>query len=273
MKGEVNTSLTQRVPWICAPQASGGLVLGIPSLVTGRLLERNRKNIHQVHEGSLVAQTRKQEYESLYPMLTVLLLGLLSSLTAQIRHDNPARHNNVMSRFVNKCCEHDKKQRLKSTFERRLLSVGEGNSVSSLCNLWELQDIKLFTSMSTVHFPILLLQFFVTKCLVPYPAFRIHLSFALLQSFLEHFLLSLAAELLLSTDTDTWMPFGHQSFWQISHVIMSRYYAMFMAQHTLARKPGPAMAMGQWCRPENSPVKKRVSIALLWTQRAAIVLL
>lgn len=123
-KWEVNTRLTQRVPWICAPQASGSLVLGIPSLVTRRLLERNCKNIHQVHEGSLVAQTRKQEYESLYPMLTVLLLGMFSSHTAQIRHDNPARHNNVISRFVNKCCKHEEKQGLKSTFVRRLLSVG-----------------------------------------------------------------------------------------------------------------------------------------------------
>lgn len=121
LTGDVNTRLTQRVPWICAPQASGGLVLGIPSLVTRRLLERNCKNIHQVHEGSLIAQTRKQEYESLYPMLTVLLLGMFSSLTAQIRHDNPARHNNVISRFVNKCCKHEKNQGLKSTF---VLSVG-----------------------------------------------------------------------------------------------------------------------------------------------------
>lgn len=178
-------------------------------------------------------------------------LGVFSSLTAQIRHDNPARHNNIISRFVNKCCKHEKKQGLRITFVRRLC----GLCTFQYC--WEA----------------ILLFFFATKCLVPYPAFRIHLSFALFQSFLEHFLFSLAAELLLSTDTDTWMPFGHQSFWQTSHVIMSRYYTMFMAQHTLARKPGPAMAMGQWCRPENSPVKKRVSIALLWTQRAAIVLL
>lgn len=41
---------------------------------------------------------------------------------------------------------------------------------------------------------------------IPYPAFSIHLTFALLQSFLEHRLISLAAELLLSTDTDMWMP-------------------------------------------------------------------
>lgn len=55
--GKENISLTQGVPWICGPQVGGGLVLGDPSLITRQLLRGNRKNIHQVHEGSLVTQT------------------------------------------------------------------------------------------------------------------------------------------------------------------------------------------------------------------------
>lgn len=52
-----NGTLTEGVPRICDPHVGGGLVLSDPSLITGRLLHRNRKNIHQVHEGSLVTQT------------------------------------------------------------------------------------------------------------------------------------------------------------------------------------------------------------------------
>lgn len=56
---------------------------------------------------------------------------------------------------------------------------------------------------------------------ISYPAFSIHFTFALLQGFLEHGLVSLAAQFLLSTDTDTWWPSGCQSFRQASHTVTS----------------------------------------------------
>lgn len=58
---------------------------------------------------------------------------------------------------------------------------------------------------------------------ISYPAFSIHFTFALLQGFLEHRLVSLATEFLLSTDTDTWWPSGYQRFCQASQIVSPFY--------------------------------------------------
>lgn len=62
---------------------------------------------------------------------------------------------------------------------------------------------------------------------ISYPAFRIHLKFALLQSFLEHWLVPLATELFLSTDIDTWTTLGITASGKI-HILS--HHTIFMTQ-------------------------------------------
>lgn len=95
---------------------------------------------------------------------------------------------------------------------------------------------------------------------ISYPAFSIHFTFALLQDFLEHRLVSLATEFLLSSDTDTLWPSGCKRFRQASHIVSSFYiYGLnIKLKHSDIFFPYATQN-----KPENSTVKQRAAKSAL----------
>lgn len=91
---------------------------------------------------------------------------------------------------------------------------------------------------------------------ISYPAFILHLTFALLQSFLEHRLISLATQLLLSTDRVTWSPLGMTASGKITDCHLIIYLRLARAQKP-ACTYDPETDMCNMLSPEYSPVKER----------------
>lgn len=68
------------------------------------------------------------------------------------------------------------------------------------------EKVYISTYILTVLLNVFIVIYYCLCFKLSYPAFFLHFTFALVQSFLEQGLISLAAELLLSTDKDTRKP-------------------------------------------------------------------